>query len=73
MLKKERVNIFLNKKVWGVLFFASIFIFLFGIKEYKEYKKEEELRVERLLNKINLKVDLFMSSIGDLENSEPIK
>ncbi|MGL4804325.1 MAG: hypothetical protein ACRC15_04145, partial [Cetobacterium sp.] len=73
MLKKERVNIFLNKKVWGFLFFASIFIFLFGIKEYKEYKKEEELRVERLLNKINLKIELFMSSIGDLENTEPIK
>ena len=73
MLKRERENIFLNKKIWGFLFFASIFIFLFGVKEYSEYKKDEELRVERLLNKINLKVELFMSSIGDLENSEPIK
>lgn len=73
MLKKERENIFLDKKVWGFLFFASIFIFLFGVKEYSEYKKDEELRVERLLNKINLKIELFMSSIGDLENSEPIK
>lgn len=73
MLKKERKNVILNKKVWGFLFFASIFIFLFGVKEYSEYKKDEELRVERLLNKINLKIELFMSSIGDLENSEPIK
>lgn len=73
MLKKERKNIFLNKKLWGFLFFASVFIFLFGIKEYKYYKKEEELRVERLLNKINLKIELVMSSIGDLEHSEPIK
>lgn len=73
MLKKERKNIFLNKKLWSFFIFSSIVIFLFGIKEYRNYKKEEKLRVERLLNKINLKVELFMSSIGDLENSEPIK
>ena len=73
MLKKERKNVILNKKVWGFLFFASIFIFLFGVKEYSEYKKDEELRVERLLNKINLKIELFKSSIVDLENTEPIK
>ena len=40
MLKKERENIFLNKKIWGFIFFASIFIFLFGVNEYREYKKE---------------------------------
>lgn len=73
MLKKERKNIVLNKKIWFFLIFSSIIIFLFGVNEYKGYKKEEELRVERLLNKINLKIELFMSSIGDLENTEPIK
>lgn len=73
MLKKERENIFLNKKIWGFIFFASIFIFLFGVNEYREYKKEEEQRIDRVLNKINLKIELVMSSISDLETSEPIK
>lgn len=73
MLKKERKNIFLNKKNWGFIFFASIFIFLFGVNEYREYKKEEEQRIDRVLNKINLKIELVMSSISDLETSEPIK
>lgn len=73
MLKKERKNIFLNKKIWGFIFFASIFIFLFGVNEYREYKKEEEQRIDRVLNKINLKIELVMSSISDLETSEPIK
>lgn len=73
MLKKERENIFLNKKNWGFIFFASIFIFLFGVNEYREYKKEEEQRIDRVLNKINLKIELVMSSISDLETSEPIK
>ena len=73
MLKKERGNVVFNKKLWFFLIFSSIIIFLFGVNEYRGYKKEEELRVERLLNKINLKIELFMSSIGDLENTEPIK
>lgn len=73
MLKKERENIFLNKKIWRFIFFASIFIFLFGVNEYREYKKEEEQRIDRVLNKINLKIELVMSSISDLETSEPIK
>ncbi|MGL5209340.1 helix-turn-helix transcriptional regulator [Cetobacterium sp.] len=73
MLKKERGNFVFNKKLWFFLIFSSIIIFLFGVNEYRGYKKEEELRVERLLNKINLKIELFMSSIGDLENTEPIK
>lgn len=73
MLKKERGNFVFNKKLWFFLIFSSIIIFLFGVNKYRGYKKEEELRVERLLNKINLKIELFMSSIGDLENTEPIK
>ncbi|WP_297431108.1 AraC family transcriptional regulator [uncultured Cetobacterium sp.] len=73
MLKNERKNIMISKKVWAFLIFSAIIIFLFGVSEYKEYKKEENLRIERVLNKINLKIELVMSSIGDLETSEPIK
>ena len=73
MLKNERKNIMMSKKVWAFLIFSAIIIFLFGVSEYKEYKKEENLRIERVLNKINLKIELVMSSIGDLETSEPIK
>lgn len=73
MLKNERKNIMTSKKVWAFLIFSAIIIFLFGVSEYKEYKKEENLRIERVLNKINLKIELVMSSIGDLETSEPIK
>lgn len=73
MLKNERKNIIMSKKVWAFLIFSAIIIFLFGVSEYKEYKKEENLRIERVLNKINLKIELVMSSIGDLETSEPIK
>lgn len=73
MLKNERKNIVMSKKVWAFLIFSAIIIFLFGVSEYKEYKKEENLRIERVLNKINLKIELVMSSIGDLETSEPIK
>lgn len=73
MLKKERGNVVFNKKLWFFLIFSSIIIFLFGVNEYRGYKKEEKLRIERVLNKINLKIELVMSSIGDLETSEPIK
>lgn len=73
MLKNERKNIMISKKIWAFLIFSAIIIFLFGVSEYKEYKKEENLRIERVLNKINLKIELVMSSIGDLETSEPIK
>lgn len=73
MLKKERGNVVFNKKIWFFLIFSSIIIFLFGVNEYRGYKKEEKLRIERVLNKINLKIELVMSSIGDLETSEPIK
>lgn len=73
MLKKERENVVFNKKLWFFLIFSSIIIFLFGVNEYRGYKKEEKLRIERVLNKINLKIELVMSSIGDLETSEPIK
>ena len=73
MLKKERVNILKNKKIYVFLILSSIIICLFGVNEYIGYKKEEELRIERVLNKANLKTELFMSSIGDLKNSEPIK
>ncbi|MCQ8212169.1 AraC family transcriptional regulator [Cetobacterium somerae] len=73
MLKKERKNVFFYKKVYAFLLLSSIIICLFGVSEYISYKKEEELRVERVLNKINLKIELVMSSIGDLENTEPIK
>ena len=73
MLKKERGNVVFNKKLWFFLIFSSIIIFLFGLNEYRGYKKEEKLRIERVLNKINLKIELVMSSIGDLETSEPIK
>ncbi|MGL5623829.1 hypothetical protein, partial [Cetobacterium sp.] len=61
------------KKLWFFLIFSSIIIFLFGVNEYRGYKKEEKLRIERVLNKINLKIELVMSSIGDLETSAPIK
>lgn len=73
MLKNEQKNIVLNKKIWVFLIFSSIIIFLFGVNEYRGYKKEEKLRIERVLNKINLKIELIMSSISDLETSEPIK
>ena len=73
MLKKERGNVVFDKKLWFFLIFSSIIIFLFGVNEYRGYKKEEKLRIERVLNKINLKIELVMSSIGDLETSEPIK
>lgn len=73
MLKKERGNVVFNKKLWFFLIFSSIIIFLFGVNEYRGYKKEEKLRIERVLNKINLKIELIMSSISDLETSEPIK
>ncbi|MGL5596122.1 MAG: hypothetical protein ACRDDH_19475, partial [Cetobacterium sp.] len=69
MLKKERGNVVFNKKLWFFLIFSSIIIFLFGVNEYRGYKKEEKLRIERVLNKINLKIELVMSSIGDLETS----
>lgn len=73
MLKSEQKNIVLNKKIWFFLIFSSIIIFLFGVNEYRGYKKEEKLRIDRVLNKINLKIELVMSSISDLETSEPIK
>lgn len=73
MLKNEQKNIVLNKKIWVFLICSSIIIFLFGVNEYRGYKKEEKLRIERVLNKINLKIELIMSSISDLETSEPIK
>ncbi|MHA4989792.1 helix-turn-helix domain-containing protein [Cetobacterium somerae] len=73
MLKNEQKNIIFNKKIWVFLIFSSIIIFLFGVNEYRGYKKEEKLRIERVLNKINLKIELIMSSISDLETSEPIK
>ena len=73
MLKRERKNIFINKKIVIFLLLSFTFIFLFGINEYRDYKKEEELKIERILNKINLKLELVMASIGDLKNSEPIK
>lgn len=73
MLKNERKNAILNRKIGVFLIFSSVVIFLFGINEYKEYRKDEKIRVERVLNKINLKIELVMSSIWDLENSEPIR
>lgn len=73
MLKNKRKKYILNKKIYGFLFFTLIVVVLFGVSEYKDYKKEETLRIERVLNKINLKIELVISSIGDLETTESIK
>lgn len=73
MLKLERKDVLKYNKIYIFLILSSVIIFLFGTNEYSEYKNKERLRVERILNKINLKIELFMSSISDLKNSEPIK